>query len=79
MMTGATQNAHESFQGIVWQHWPKEWYAEKKVVDISSNIDVILLKHGAHSGSLMCLKKVAALSERIAEGESRSSRLQHQA
>ena len=36
----------------------------QEVVDISTNIAVVLLKRGAHIGSLMYLKKVAALSER---------------
>ena len=63
-LVGATQNAHESFHGIVWQHCPKEWYIGKEVVDFFTNIAVILFNHGAHNSSLMCLKKVAAFLEK---------------
>ena len=48
----------------VWQHLPKGVVCWKGGCRFSTNIAVILFNRGAHSSSLMCLKKVAALSER---------------
>ena len=72
-LTGATQNAHESFRGIAWQHCPKEQNVGKEVVDISTNIAVFLINHGHTVAHLCAWRKWLHCRKGAAEGGSRPS------
>ena len=46
-LMGATQNAKESFNGVLWLMCPKYIFASAAVVELSASLAVVRFNHGA--------------------------------
>ena len=48
-LMGATQNANESFNGVLWRMCPKDIFASAAVVELSASLAIARFNHGSHT------------------------------